>query len=85
MTVEPDEGRAARARWTLVGITLALTAAVVVYRLTHKVGLSQTGAFFVGLPAILAITGPVAPGPNRQGHDVQSRDIRVAPLRCASR
>jgi hypothetical protein len=61
MTVEPDEGRAARARWTLVGITLALTAAVVVYRLTHKVGLSQTGAFFVGLPAILAITVALSP------------------------
>ena len=58
---EPDEGRAARARWTLVGITLALTAAVVVYRLTHRVGLSQTGAFFVGLPAILAITVALSP------------------------
>lgn len=57
----PDEGRAARARWTLVGITLALTAAVVFYRLTHRVGLSQTGAFFVGLPAILAITVALSP------------------------
>lgn len=57
----PDEGRAARARWTLVGITLALTAAVIFYRLTHRVGLSQTGAFFVGLPAILAITVALSP------------------------
>lgn len=56
-----DEGRAARAKWTLVGITLALTAAVVFYRLTHKVGLSQTGAFFVGLPAILAISVALSP------------------------
>ena len=56
-----DEGRATRAKWTLVGITVALTVAVVVYRLTHEVGLSQTGAFFVGLPAILAITVALTP------------------------
>ena len=59
--LQPDEGRAFRASWTLVGITLALTVAVVVYRLTHKVGLSETGAFFVGLPAILAITVALSP------------------------
>jgi hypothetical protein len=57
----PDEGRATRARWTLVGITLALTAGVIVYRLTHEVGLSETGAFFVGLPAVLAITVALSP------------------------
>ncbi|MGI8808283.1 MAG: hypothetical protein ACR2KK_10645 [Acidimicrobiales bacterium] len=57
----PDEGRATRAKWTLIGITLALTAAVMAYRLTHEVGLSQTGAFFVGLPAILAISVALAP------------------------
>jgi hypothetical protein len=57
----PDEGRVTRAKWTLVGITVALTVAVVVYRLTHRVGLSQTGAFFVGLPAILAITVALTP------------------------
>jgi len=59
--LEPDEGRAARAKWTLVGITVALTAGVVVYRLTHRWGLSQTGAFFVGLPALLAITVALTP------------------------
>jgi hypothetical protein len=59
--LQPDEGREWHARWTLVGITLALTASVVVYRLTHKVGLSETGAFFVGLPAILAITVALSP------------------------
>ncbi len=57
----PDEGRVSRAKWALVGITVALTVAVVVYRLTHRVGLSQTGAFFVGLPALLAITVALTP------------------------
>jgi hypothetical protein len=61
MTGEADEGRASRARWTLVAITLALTAGVIAYRLTHSVGLNQTGAFFVGLPAILAITVALSP------------------------
>ncbi|HEX2047220.1 MAG TPA: hypothetical protein VHF27_05615 [Acidimicrobiales bacterium] len=56
-----DEGRARRAQWSLVGITLALTVAVVAYRLTHRAGLSQTGAFFVGLPAVLAISVALAP------------------------
>ena len=59
--LQPDEARQWRARWTLVGITLALTAGVIVYRLTHEVGLSETGAFFVGLPAILAITVALSP------------------------
>ena len=59
--LRPDEARASRARWSLVGITLALTAGVVAYRLTHRVGLSQTGAFFVGLPAVLAISVALAP------------------------
>ena len=53
----PDENGTSRAQWSLVGITLALTAAVVVYRLTHRIGLSQTGAFFVGLPAELGPAG----------------------------
>jgi hypothetical protein len=57
----PHGGRESRARWTLVGITLALTAGVIVYRLTHEIGLSETGAFFVGLPAILAITVALSP------------------------
>ena len=61
MSAERDESRAFRASWALVGITLALTAAVIVYRLTHSVGLSQAGAFFVGLPAILAITVALSP------------------------
>ena len=56
-----DEQRANRAQWSLVGITLALTAAVVLYRLTHRMGLNQTGAFFVGLPAVLAIVVALAP------------------------
>lgn len=59
--LQPDEYQESRARWALVGITLALTAGVIFYRLTHKVGLSETGAFFIGLPALLAITTALAP------------------------
>ena len=59
--LQPDESRATRATWTLIGITLAVTAGVIAYRLTHEVGLSETGAFFVGLPAILAITVALSP------------------------
>jgi hypothetical protein len=61
MTPDRDEERAGRAQWTLVGIVVALTAGVIVYRLTHAVGLSQTGAFFVGLPAVLAVTVALSP------------------------
>ena len=58
---EPDEARAGRAQWSLVGITIALTAAVMAYRLTRSAGLSQSGAFFVGIPAVLAIAVALAP------------------------
>jgi hypothetical protein len=61
VTPERDEQSRRRAQRTLVAVTLALTAAVVVYRLTHAVGLSQTAAFFIGLPAVLALTVALAP------------------------
>lgn len=56
-----DGGRVTRAQWTLVGITLALAAAVFVFRLTHSIGVAQSSAFFIGLPAVLAITVALTP------------------------
>lgn len=56
-----DEWRVSRSQQTLVGITLALAAAVFVFRLTHRIGVAESSAFFVGLPAVLAITVALAP------------------------
>jgi len=58
---QPDDRGAENAQYALVGITVALTVAVVAYRLLSGIGLSQTGAFFVGLPALLAVTVALSP------------------------
>ncbi|MFI9555400.1 hypothetical protein [Nonomuraea endophytica] len=44
------------ARMTLAGVVSALFAAMVIYRLLHAGGLEQTAVFYVGVPAIIAIT-----------------------------
>lgn len=56
-----DGIRVTRAQWTLVGITVALAITVFVYRLTHSIGVAQSSAFFIGLPAVLAITLALMP------------------------
>ncbi|MDQ6710411.1 MAG: hypothetical protein M3Z11_07620 [Candidatus Dormibacteraeota bacterium] len=62
-TRQPSRGMKDRtpAQWSVVGIVLALVAAVAVYGITHNQGLDQTSALFIGLPAVLAIALTLTP------------------------
>ncbi|MFD9949182.1 hypothetical protein ACFWYW_50800 [Nonomuraea sp. NPDC059023] len=44
------------ARMTLAGVVSALFAAMAAYKLLHAGGLEQTAVFYVGVPAVIAIT-----------------------------
>lgn len=55
------ESSSAAARWTIVTITLALAIGSLAYRLTQDNSLHQSAAFFIGVPAVLAITLALTP------------------------
>lgn len=60
----PDEQRepsSTAARWAIITITLALAIGGLVYRLTQDNYLHQSAAFFIGVPAVLAITLALTP------------------------
>ncbi|MFC4060389.1 hypothetical protein ACFOWE_18960 [Planomonospora corallina] len=52
----PDPRHRSRARRTLAGLLLALFAAFLLYRTLHAGHLEQTALFYVGVPAVIAIT-----------------------------
>ncbi|GAA3148659.1 hypothetical protein GCM10010466_44510 [Planomonospora alba] len=52
----PDPRHQSRARRTLAGLLLALFAAFLLYRTLHAGHLEQTALFYVGVPAVIAIT-----------------------------
>ncbi|XAM00539.1 methyltransferase [Phycisphaeraceae bacterium D3-23] len=52
----PPPPAVSSAQWTLAGIITALTVFILGYRLLVLNNLYQTSAFFIGLPALLAIT-----------------------------
>jgi hypothetical protein len=54
--VEPDQKDEKRARRILAGVLAALFAAMVVYKVLHAGRLEQTAVFYVGIPAVIAIT-----------------------------
>ncbi|WP_433236307.1 hypothetical protein ACQPYK_26870 [Streptosporangium sp. CA-135522] len=54
--MEPDETHAKRAGRVLAGVLAALFAAILLYKLLHAGHLEQTAVFYVGLPAVIAIT-----------------------------
>ncbi|TDQ51434.1 hypothetical protein [Actinorugispora endophytica] len=54
--MEADPGQAARARTLLAGVLLALFAAMLGHKVLNAGGLEQTALFYVGLPALIALT-----------------------------
>ncbi|GAB3403644.1 hypothetical protein [Flindersiella endophytica] len=67
---EPAEAAARGRRWwrywwrhTLVASLVALFAAFLLFRILHAGGLEQSAAFYVGLPAVIAITVAVTARP----------------------
>ncbi|GLW09105.1 hypothetical protein Misp01_42340 [Microtetraspora sp. NBRC 13810] len=54
--MEPERGPQREARWTLAGVLAALFAAMLLYRVLHEGHLEQTALFYVGLPAVIAVT-----------------------------
>ncbi|MEU7856058.1 hypothetical protein [Nonomuraea sp. NPDC049141] len=54
--MEPDSRPQLRARRTLAGVLGALFAAMLLYRVLHEGHLEQTALFYVGIPAVIAIT-----------------------------
>lgn len=61
---EPREPSSTAARWAIVTITLALATGGLIYRLTQDNYLHQSAAFFIGVPAVLAITLALTPKAN---------------------
>ncbi|MEV8637415.1 hypothetical protein AB0395_37825 [Streptosporangium sp. NPDC051023] len=59
----PDARRERGARRTLAGLLLALFAGLLLYRVLHAGHLEQTALFYVGLPAVIAITVVLASRP----------------------
>ncbi|WP_248963742.1 hypothetical protein [Sphaerisporangium perillae] len=54
--MEPDEGHQRRSRRILAGVLAALFAAMLAYKVLHTGELEQTAVFYVGIPAVIAIT-----------------------------
>ena len=54
--MEPERQAQLRARRTLAGVLAALFAAMLLYRVLHEGHLEQTALFYVGIPAVIAIT-----------------------------
>ncbi|MBB4916850.1 hypothetical protein [Streptosporangium saharense] len=59
----PEERQERRARWNLAGLLLALFVALLLYRVLHAGHLEETTLFYVGLPAVIAITVVLASKP----------------------
>ena len=58
---EDIEPSSAAARWGIITITLALAFGGLLYRLSQDSELHQSAAFFIGVPAVLAITLALTP------------------------
>lgn len=58
---EQHEASTSSARWAIITITVALAIGAFAYRLTQDNYLHQSSAFFIGVPAILAITLALTP------------------------
>lgn len=58
---EKHEQSSQAARWAIVTITLALAIGGLLYRLAQDNYLHQSAAFFIGVPAVLAITLALTP------------------------
>lgn len=58
---QPPPSRITSQQWMLVGLTIALAAAAILYRLLVMKRLEQTSALFIGLPAVLAIILALTP------------------------
>ncbi|MPZ92509.1 MAG: hypothetical protein GEU68_12875 [Actinobacteria bacterium] len=58
---EKREPSSTAARWAIITITLALAIGGLIYRLTQDNYLHQSAAFFIGVPAVLAITLALTP------------------------
>ncbi|MEV6157622.1 hypothetical protein AB0L53_45525 [Nonomuraea sp. NPDC052129] len=54
--MEPERQPQVRARWTLAGVLVALFAAMLLDRVLHEGHLEQTALFYVGIPAVIAVT-----------------------------
>ncbi|GAB2827903.1 hypothetical protein GCM10022221_27760 [Actinocorallia aurea] len=54
VTPQPERQRAARR--TLFAVVAALFAAILAYKVLHAGGLEQTALFYVGIPALIALT-----------------------------
>ncbi|WP_256979011.1 MULTISPECIES: hypothetical protein [unclassified Rhodococcus (in: high G+C Gram-positive bacteria)] len=53
--VPEQRHRPNRQQWVLAAIVLAFTAAVIVRKILQETGQDQTAAFYIGIPAVLAI------------------------------
>jgi hypothetical protein len=58
---EKREPSSAATRWAIITITIALGIGGLIYRLTQDNYLHQSAAFFIGVPAVLAITLALTP------------------------
>ncbi|NUW29998.1 hypothetical protein HTZ77_00915 [Nonomuraea sp. SMC257] len=63
MSAEPDRAHQRRSRQVLAGALAALFAALLAYRVLHVGHLEQSAAFYVGIPAVIAITVALAARP----------------------
>lgn len=54
-TRDPERYRPNRAQWTLAGLVVLFVVAVVLLKILKGAGLEQTSAFYIGIPAVLAL------------------------------
>ena len=57
----PDEEPSTKARGAFIAITLALAFGGIAYRFIQQTDLHQTSAFFIGVPAVMAIALALTP------------------------
>ncbi|WKX70427.1 hypothetical protein [Streptomyces sp. XD-27] len=57
---EVERPRISGARWRLIGVLTALFAAMLLYKVLHAGHLEQTALFYVGVPAVIALTVALA-------------------------
>ncbi len=79
---QPNPWQPTRAQWTVVWLTIGLAIAGLVYRLLHRFQFNDSAAFFIGLPAVLAIAVTLTP-PARSATGMVMKGMTIALLLSA--
>lgn len=60
-----DGFRPTRAQWSLAGFIVAFIVGVILFRVLKGSGLGETAAFYIGIPAVLALILALTANPDR--------------------